>query len=196
MDISESSFGMDIGFGIKYSFIPTAYIFADYRYLQSFASNKLNASMVILGIGLRFTDTLDINSVNEFDKNLSNITKCNKENIEISNKSDSCYAINNGMINVYLDVKFPYSSDLLDMEAKKYIDNLVDFIYKNHVEVINLKGFSSQGSKDPKFIQYNQTLSLNRAKQVKNYMIFRGIDANNIEVAGHGYDNPNCTQHN
>lgn len=218
MDMTTNLFGLDAGLGVKYDFASNAYISADYRYLQSFSSKAPNGSMFTVGIGLYFGSVnnssaygaamppvLDDQQSREDEYHAAytlpkNVLECQTGNSsEIARESIGCYTVDSDKVTMHLDTKFTYSSYALNTKAKAAINNLINFMNEYDIKKVILEGFASQGKTGPEFAQYNQQLSVNRAQAVKSYVISKGIDTSNIEVAAYGYTRPlvpNTTKEN
>jgi outer membrane protein OmpA-like peptidoglycan-associated protein len=59
-------------------------------------------------------------------------------------------------------------------------------LLKHRFHIIKISGHTDDIGSD----QYNLTLSLNRAKRVKQYLVKKGIQANFIEIIGYGKSMP------
>lgn len=83
-------------------------------------------------------------------------------------------------------VNYDYDKSNLRKEAITSCDNLLKYMTDNPTVRVEVAGHTCDiGSKD-----YNQTLSVQRAKAVANYLIERGIDANRIVVQGYNFEKP------
>lgn len=206
IDMTNNSFGLDAGVGVKCNFSPNTYVFADYRYLQSFGSKMPNGSMLTIGIGIYLGGAKNINSYGmgslssnqKTGKNKSHATyalpkdvvECRSDGSDIMRDSIGCYTIDGDKVTMHLDAKFSYNSYVLNAKAKTAIDNYMNFIKEYSIKTVLLQGFASQGKRGPEFAQYNQQLSVNRAEAVKFYMISKGFDGSNIKVVGYGCTHP------
>lgn len=81
------------------------------------------------------------------------------------------------------------------------VEILFDFVKEGVKESLNTLGKALAENKDIKLKidghtdyigteQYNLNLSLKRANSIKNYLIGRGVSANNISIEGYGKQNP------
>lgn len=83
-------------------------------------------------------------------------------------------------------VRFAFDRSILNTNARESVDNLLKYLNDNETIRIEVGGHTCNiGSS-----QYNQTLSLRRARAVVNYLVERGIDANRIEVKGYNFSEP------
>lgn len=111
-------------------------------------------------------------------KNL-NITK-NFELISIQSIKSGEAAI--PLVNVF----FETAKYDLRPESFPELNRLVDFLQKNSDLKVEISGHTdNRGS-----AQYNKTLSENRAKSVKNYLIEKGCNADNLQSSGYGDTKP------
>ena len=77
----------------------------------------------------------------------------------------------------------------LKQEGRQTLDNVVQIIKKYNNEKFHVAGHS-----DNTFTkEFNQTLSEDRANNVRSYLISKGIDALRLSAAGYGEDNPIAT---
>jgi|GEM_PF-1197453 len=83
-------------------------------------------------------------------------------------------------------VNYDYDKSVLRKEAITSCESLLKYLTENPTVRVEVGGHTCDiGSKD-----YNQTLSVQRAKAVANYMIERGVDANRIVVQGYNFEKP------
>lgn len=83
-------------------------------------------------------------------------------------------------------VNYDYDKSNLRKEAITSCDNLLKYLTENPTVRVEISGHTCDiGSKD-----YNQALSVQRAKAVANYIIERGIDANRLVVQGYNFEKP------
>ncbi len=81
-------------------------------------------------------------------------------------------------------VNYDYDKSALRKEAVTSCESLLKYLTENPTVRVEVSGHTCDiGSKD-----YNQTLSVQRAKAVANYMIERGVDANRIVVQGYNFE--------
>jgi outer membrane protein OmpA-like peptidoglycan-associated protein/Tol biopolymer transport system component len=84
------------------------------------------------------------------------------------------------------NIFFDFDKSELKPESFAELSNLVDYLNENQVLKIEIGGHTdNQGSTD-----YNQKLSLARARSVYNYLIDKGVTASRLSYAGYGMDKP------
>ncbi len=84
------------------------------------------------------------------------------------------------------NVQFELGSANLTAAGKQELDKLAAFMKQNATVDILLSGFTSTDGTDA----FNKTLSMNRVKSCKAYLISNGIDEGRIDVMGYGSANP------
>ncbi|NOZ47359.1 MAG: OmpA family protein [Chlorobi bacterium] len=86
-------------------------------------------------------------------------------------------------------VYFDFNKSELKPESYESLDFLITLLNKNNWQELTLSGYTdSVGTED-----YNYTLSLERAKSVRNYLIQKGIEVSKINYKGMGSRNPVST---
>lgn len=83
-------------------------------------------------------------------------------------------------------VRFDFDKSALLPESYTVLNKGLDLLKKRpeiNVEVEGYTDYVGTGA-------YNQRLSLERAKTVRNYLISKGIDANRLKAVGYGMNNP------
>lgn len=90
---------------------------------------------------------------------------------------------------VLRNVFFDFDQSTLKNESHVELDKLADYLKENSAIHIELGGHTdNQGS-----AEYNEKLSLERAKSVYNYLINKGIDKNRMSFKGYGASRPVAT---
>lgn len=90
---------------------------------------------------------------------------------------------------VLRNVFFDFDQSTLKSESFIELDKLADYLKENGTIRIELGGHTdNQGS-----AEYNEKLSLERAKSVHNYLISKGIDKERINYKGYGESQPIAT---
>ncbi|MCH8555942.1 MAG: OmpA family protein, partial [Schleiferiaceae bacterium] len=84
------------------------------------------------------------------------------------------------------DINFATNSFELDRKAKFIVDEFIAFMKSNAQVRVDIQGHTDNVGNP----QENQTLSINRAKSVYNYMLSKGIAANRLQHHGYGEDRP------
>ena len=84
-------------------------------------------------------------------------------------------------------IYFAFDSYQLTNKAKFYLNSIIDALNREPDAKIMLDGHASTEGQDA----YNDILSENRARSVRNYLGSHGVDKNRIVTAGHGSRIPN-----
>jgi outer membrane protein OmpA-like peptidoglycan-associated protein/tetratricopeptide (TPR) repeat protein len=83
-------------------------------------------------------------------------------------------------------VLYDFDRSYLRPASKESCDKLLKFLQDNPTIRIEVSGHTCDiGTKE-----YNQVLSVSRARAVANYLIERGVDANRIDVKGYNFEKP------
>lgn len=86
-------------------------------------------------------------------------------------------------------INFDYDSSVIKPESYSTLDNVAAVLAEYGDTKIEIAGHSDITGEE----QYNRKLSLYRAEAVKNYIVNKGIPAENIHAVGYGYDYPIAT---
>ncbi len=117
------------------------------------------------------------------------------ENFSLPRQSDSLktYTYNialspivAGQKTILRNVFFSFDSEKLDPKSYAELDKLKIFLEKNPELHVEISGHTDNIGKE----NYNQTLSLKRAKSVVNYLIKKGIDKKRMQYKGYGSTQP------
>ncbi len=84
-------------------------------------------------------------------------------------------------------IYFAFDKYYLTNKAKFYLNSIVDALNRVPDAQIMIDGHASSEGQS----EYNNILSENRARTVRNYLISRGVDEKRIVTAGHGSSIPN-----
>ena len=84
-------------------------------------------------------------------------------------------------------IYFAFDKYHLTNKAKFYLNSIVDALNRVPDAQIMIDGHASSEGQS----EYNNILSENRARTVRNYLISRGVDEKRIVTAGHGSSIPN-----
>ena len=84
------------------------------------------------------------------------------------------------------NVFFDYGKDNLQSSSFPELNRLNEILLKHRFHFIKISGHTDDIGSD----RYNLTLSLNRAKRVKQYLVKKGIQSNSIEIIGYGKSMP------
>lgn len=91
-----------------------------------------------------------------------------------------------GKTYVLRNIQFEFNSFNLTRDSFTELDRLVEFLLQSPSISIQLSGHTDDQGGDV----YNQTLSLNRAQSVAQYLVMKGIHEHRIEAFGYGKSNP------
>lgn len=81
-------------------------------------------------------------------------------------------------------INFNFNKAILLKHDIKVADQVAEFAKKNPTAVLQINGYCSKvGS-----YSYNQKLSLERARAVKNYLEQKGVPASHMKIIGHSYN--------
>ncbi|MEE9349242.1 MAG: OmpA family protein [Flavobacteriaceae bacterium] len=83
-------------------------------------------------------------------------------------------------------IYFALNSTRLTYKSKFDLNAIAIYMLDHPHAMFMLKGNTDRGGSD----EYNQKLSETRSQKVKNYLIARGVNPNNIETMGYGESNP------
>jgi OmpA-OmpF porin, OOP family len=86
-------------------------------------------------------------------------------------------------------INFDYDSSVIKKESYGILDNVAAVLAEYGDTKIEIAGHSDSAGGE----QYNKQLALNRAEAVKEYIVNKGISAENIHAVGYGYDYPIAT---
>ena len=84
-------------------------------------------------------------------------------------------------------IYFAFDKYYLNNKAKSYLNSIVDALNRVPDAQIMIDGHASSEGQS----EYNNILSENRARTVRNYLISCGVDESRIVTAGHGSSIPN-----
>lgn len=90
------------------------------------------------------------------------------------------------LVNLSSDVLFAINSANLSLPAKKELDKVVSLLNKNKSRKIQINGHTDSTGPSA----FNQTLSENRAKAVKTYLVSKGMQSSQITTKGFGASQP------
>jgi OOP family OmpA-OmpF porin len=88
--------------------------------------------------------------------------------------------INDGYVNVYFD----FNSSTPTIESVSGINFLVKYLNANPSASVDVMGYADELGNTA----YNQTLSQKRAENVKQTLVYSGIDASRLTIVGNGED--------
>ncbi|HIP48241.1 MAG TPA: OmpA family protein [Lutibacter sp.] len=83
---------------------------------------------------------------------------------------------------VFQNVIFDFNSVELKKDAKDEINTIYEFLSTKKKTIITIMGHADNVGND----NFNNTLSKNRAKSVKEYLINKGLNKNRISSIGYG----------
>jgi len=92
----------------------------------------------------------------------------------------------------FTPVKFPKASAAVGEVDESKLNQVLDYLKSNPSAVINIEGYaSSEGT-----LEFNLKLSESRATNFANFLISKGVKAENIKTSGKGIDNPIASNDN
>lgn len=86
-------------------------------------------------------------------------------------------------------VNFETSKDIIQKSSYKILDKVVQVMKDNPTYKLQINGHTDNKGNAP----FNKTLSQNRSKAVKKYLVSHGIDASRMKTAGYGGERPIAT---
>ncbi len=87
------------------------------------------------------------------------------------------------------DVNFEFDSATLTSDAEGILDGIAEKLAANESVNVRLEGYTdSVGS-----ASYNKDLSQRRADSVKDYLVSKGVDGDNVTTMGYGEEDPVAT---
>jgi outer membrane protein OmpA-like peptidoglycan-associated protein len=84
------------------------------------------------------------------------------------------------------NIFFDFDKSSLKNESFLELDKLVDYLKQNPSLNIEIGGHTDNSGSD----DYNLRLSLDRSKEVYNYLILKGVEASRLTYKGYGKNNP------
>jgi outer membrane protein OmpA-like peptidoglycan-associated protein len=87
---------------------------------------------------------------------------------------------------VALDVKFDHDSSRLGAASASSLDGIATALRAHPTAQVRIDGFTDDSGND----DHNKALSADRANAVRDALIRRGVDQNQIEILGNGAANP------
>ena len=88
--------------------------------------------------------------------------------------------------NMPVEILFDFDSSKVKEGVKESLNTLGKALAENKDIKLKIDGHTDYIGTE----QYNLNLSLKRANSIKNYLIGRGVSANNISIEGYGKQNP------
>ena len=86
-------------------------------------------------------------------------------------------------------INFDPNSDEISPESQEVLNRITGIFFKSPVKDITVKGYTGSFGNE----NYEKYMSVERAIQVKNFFINKGIPASNLNVYGMGYEDPGGT---
>ena len=114
------------------------------------------------------------------EKPLEDIIVFNEEGVVI--RKDG----NNLVLSMPVEILFDFDSSKVKEGVKESLNTLGKALAENKDIKLKIDGHTDYIGTE----QYNLNLSLKRANSIKNYLIGRGVSANNISIEGYGKQNP------
>lgn len=121
-----------------------------------------------------------LEDVTTTEKPLEDIIVFNEEGVVI--RKDG----NNLVLSMPVEILFDFDSSKVKEGVKESLNTLGKALAENKDIKLKIDGHTDYIGTE----QYNLNLSLKRANSIKNYLIGRGVSANNISIEGYGKQNP------
>ncbi len=86
----------------------------------------------------------------------------------------------------FFDIQFDFNSSELTMASRKKLEPVADLLSSHPKMTVVINGHTDDVGKD----EYNNTLSLKRAKSVANYLISNGVNPSRVTYNGYGKQYP------
>jgi len=112
--------------------------------------------------------------------------KTTTENISTREEDITLQAIKEGQSVVLRNIFFETNSFELKEESNAELQTMLELMQKNPTLRIEISGHTDNVGKD----DYNMTLSENRAKSVRQWLIDKGINTQRIVAKGYGKTKP------
>ncbi|TCD07641.1 OmpA family protein [Pedobacter frigidisoli] len=134
-------------------------------------------------------------TIYEPDKNSVRFELCKFEQINIVDEGKTNLVFDNGAgvknlqdrkEKVVEPIVFNFNSTQLSSESLRKLNNILQFLLEHRYSIIHLDGFACVIGKQ----NYNNLLSENRAKTVREFFIKGKLDPLRMKAAGHGEVNP------
>lgn len=121
-----------------------------------------------------------LEDVTTIEKPLEDIIVFNEEGVVI--RKDG----NNLVLSMPVEILFDFDSSKVKEGVKESLNTLGKALAENKDIKLKIDGHTDYIGTE----QYNLNLSLKRANSIKNYLVGRGVSANNISIEGYGKQNP------
>ena len=121
-----------------------------------------------------------LEDVTTTEKPLEDIIVFNEEGVVI--RKDG----NNLVLSMPVEILFDFDSSKVKEGVKESLNTLGKALAENKDIKLKIDGHTDYVGTE----QYNLNLSLKRANSIKNYLIEKGVSANNISIEGYGKQNP------
>lgn len=150
---------------------------------QILPNQKYHLKIAIADVGDALYDSaifLEAGSFNHQEK-----TKTQKQDsLFVNNINISRQIKENGKASIKMNIQFAYASDRIVGETSfGLLDEIFNALQTDQGLSLEIVGHTDQVGTE----SYNKTLSYNRAGQVYNYLVKKGIDAARINYSGVGY---------
>ena len=121
-----------------------------------------------------------LEDVTTTEKPLEDIIVFNEEGVVITKDG------NNLVLSMPVEILFDFDSSKVKEGVKESLNTLGKALAENKDIKLKIDGHTDYIGTE----QYNLNLSLKRANSIKNYLIEKGVSANNISIEGYGKQNP------
>jgi len=128
----------------------------------------------------------EIASDSDSDGVIDSQDRCPNSALNTNVDSLGCEVVVVEQLNLPVTVRFAYKSDSLTPESSRELDNFINILATRPNALIEVAGYTDSVGNP----EYNRGLSTQRAKQVKDYMISRGVNPNSLRTQGYGQNDP------
>lgn len=155
------------------------------RIVASTTSDKITDNYILaLPIGEDYAMNVTCEGYLFYSENFS--LKTTTENISTREEDITLQAIKEGQSVVLRNIFFETNSFELKEESNAELQTMLELMQKNPTLRIEISGHTDNVGKD----DYNMTLSENRAKSVRQWLIDKGINTQRIVAKGYGKTKP------
>lgn len=120
------------------------------------------------------------NKKNASDPYADQVAQASNTDLEVQGESDK------GNAGPLRTVYFAYDSANLGDQAREVLDSNAEFLSSNRNVSVQIEGHCDERGG----IQYNLALGEKRAKNVRNYLIGKGVRSNQLDIVSYGKERP------
>ncbi len=112
--------------------------------------------------------------------------KISTENIASVVNTDVNNNVENSQIVGFKNIFFGNNSDVIEDKFDSDLNQIADYLKNNPDSRIEIQGYCSQTGP----IAYNMQLSESRAQNVKEFLVNNGVNENQVQIKGYGFEKP------